>query len=222
MSADQTVRAYLADTIDRPEFIRRLRAIGVTAGAAFGFADALTGYRQALAANGETPPASGHAALSPAEYDLVEAIAERILPATDTPGAKEALAVNYIDIALAGANRSQLSRYQSGLAALQKHCTTALNKPFTALGPAEQDALLEDLEAGKLSDVEGGPAFFELMRRNVMEGFFCEPQYGGNHDMVGWKLVGFPGAQYGYADAYVNRVIDLPPVATTQAPGARG
>lgn len=165
-------------------------------------------------------PAGGHAALSPAEYDLLEAIAERILPTTDTPGAKEALAVNYIDIALAGANRAQLPRYRSGLAALQQHCIATLGKPFAALAPEAQDAVLEDLEAGKVRAVDGGSAFFGLMRRNVMEGFFCEPQYGGNHDMVGWKLVGFPGAQYGYADAYINRAIDLPPVATTRPPGA--
>jgi gluconate 2-dehydrogenase gamma chain len=51
-----------------------------------------------------------------------------------------------------------------------------------------------------------------------MEGFFCEPYYGGNRDMIGWKLVGFPGQQYGYKDAYINKVIDLSPVAFNGAP----
>jgi hypothetical protein len=31
--------------------------------------------------------------------------------------------------------------------------------------------------------------------------------------MIGWRLVGFPGQQAGYADAYVNKRVDLAPVA---------
>ncbi|MEJ0068963.1 MAG: gluconate 2-dehydrogenase subunit 3 family protein [Pseudomonadota bacterium] len=33
-----------------------------------------------------------------------------------------------------------------------------------------------------------------------MEGFFADPIYGGNRDMVGWKMIGFPGARYDYGD----------------------
>ena len=55
--------------------------------------------------------------------------------------------------------------------------------------------------------------FFEMVRYHVLEGVFCEPQYGGNKDMIGWRLVEFPGQQSGYADAYINKRVDLPPVA---------
>jgi gluconate 2-dehydrogenase gamma chain len=47
---------------------------------------------------------------------------------------------------------------------------------------------------------------------------FCEPQYGGNRDLVGWRLVGFPGQRYGYSDPYIDRVVDLPPVAVAGPP----
>jgi hypothetical protein len=30
--------------------------------------------------------------------------------------------------------------------------------------------------------------------------------------MMGWRLVDFPGQQFGYADAYVNKRVDLEPV----------
>ena len=36
---------------------------------------------------------------------------------------------------------------------------------------------------------------------------------GGNKDMLGWRLVGFPGQQFGYADAYINRAVDMEPMA---------
>ena len=31
--------------------------------------------------------------------------------------------------------------------------------------------------------------------------------------MIGWRLVDFPGQQFGYADAYVNQRVDLEPLA---------
>jgi gluconate 2-dehydrogenase gamma chain len=33
-----------------------------------------------------------------------------------------------------------------------------------------------------------------------MEGFFADPLYGGNKNMAGWKMIGFPGARYDYRD----------------------
>jgi gluconate 2-dehydrogenase gamma chain len=40
--------------------------------------------------------------------------------------------------------------------------------------------------------------FFAVIREHTMEGFFCDPLYGGNRGAVGWRLVGFPGVQWGY------------------------
>jgi len=33
------------------------------------------------------------------------------------------------------------------------------------------------------------------------EGTFCDPIYGGNLNLVGWKMIGYPGAQPAYSDA---------------------
>jgi gluconate 2-dehydrogenase gamma chain len=41
-------------------------------------------------------------------------------------------------------------------------------------------------------------SFFAVVREHAVEGFFCDPVYGGNRGAVGWRLVGFPGAQWGY------------------------
>ena len=60
-----------------------------------------------------------------------------------------------------------------------------------------------------------GARFFELMLANTMEGFFADPIYGGNRDMAGWKLIGFPGARYDYRDWVErhNEPYPLPPVS---------
>jgi gluconate 2-dehydrogenase gamma chain len=48
------------------------------------------------------------------------------------------------------------------------------------------------------TDLELLRFFFAVIREHTVEGYFCDPIYGGNRDAVGWKLVGFPGAQWGY------------------------
>jgi gluconate 2-dehydrogenase gamma chain len=40
--------------------------------------------------------------------------------------------------------------------------------------------------------------FFKTLRDDVIEGMFADPVYGGNKNMVGWKLIGYPGAQRAY------------------------
>jgi hypothetical protein len=164
-------------------------------------------------------PASGapsHQAwhiLSAAQAELLSAIAERIFPTTDTPGAVAAGAVSYIDTALADAYRAALPRYRRALRELDGYARGAKGRRFVDLSPDEQDVLLTDLEAGRASGVTDGAAFFVMVRDHVLEGIFGDPQYGGNHDLIGWQLVGFPGQRTGYPDAYINRVVDLAPVA---------
>jgi gluconate 2-dehydrogenase gamma chain len=60
-----------------------------------------------------------------------------------------------------------------------------------------------------------------MFLQNVIEGFFSDPIYGGNRDMVGWKLIGFPGARYDYRP-YVskhNQKLALEPVGIGGRPG---
>ena len=73
--------------------------------------------------------------------------------------------------------------------------------------------MLVDFETGAVPGFKPAADFFEILRCHVLEGVFCEPQYGGNRDMIGWRLVNFPGQQFGYADAYINKRVDLEPVS---------
>lgn len=144
------------------------------------------------------------------------AIAARIFPRTDTPGALEVGAVDYIEQALAGAYADSLPAYRGGLDALDGHCREAYGNTFAPLPAETQDTVLRDLETGA-APVVNGREFFEMARQHTLEGVFGDPQYGGNRDMAGWRMVGFPGQQHGYPDAYINRVVDMPP--RMEAPG---
>ncbi len=37
-----------------------------------------------------------------------------------------------------------------------------------------------------------------MLRDHTIEGMFSDPLYRGNRDMVGWKLIGYPGSQRAY------------------------
>ena len=151
--------------------------------------------------------------LSSEEMEILTAMAERIFPKTDTPGAVEIGAVHYIEIALAGDYAALAPLYRQGLRMLQRYARGRFAKHFIELSPAEQDAVLRDFESGAPDTFAQAAEFFETVRYHVLEGVFCEPQYGGNRDMTGWRLVDFPGQQFGYADAYIDRRVDLEPVS---------
>ena len=151
--------------------------------------------------------------LTARHYRTVEAAASRILPTTDTPGATEAGVVVYIDRALTEAYPEFAPLYREGCRALDRHARQRSARAFVDLAPEAQDAVLSSFEAGEAPDFRRAPLFFETLRKHTMEGFLGEPAYGGNRGLVGWRLVGFPGHQYGYDDAYIDREVDIEPVA---------
>ena len=158
-------------------------------------------------------PGESFKVLTSHEARSLEAIAERIFPQTDTPGAVEVGAVNYIDVALAGDYASLVPLYRKGLRAINRHARVKFGQRFSALGDDDKDAILSAFESGSIAGFKQAAEFFEMLRYHVLEGVFCEPQYGGNKDMIGWRLVDFPGQQSGYPDAYINKRVDLTPVA---------
>jgi gluconate 2-dehydrogenase gamma chain len=147
------------------------------------------------------------------ERRTLEAIAERIFPKTDSPGAVEIGAVDYIEIALAGDYAVLLPLYRGGLRALKRHAKGKCRGQFARLDGELQDDVLKDFESGAVAGFKKAAEFFETVKYHVFEGVFCEPHYGGNKNMDGWRVVGFPGQQWGYADAYINKPVDIEPVA---------
>ena len=151
--------------------------------------------------------------LTPEESKILAAVADRIFPQTETPGAVEIGAVQYIEIALAGAYAVLAPVYRRGLRAIERCAKAKFRRAFCLLSEAQKDEVLVDFETGAVPGFKLAVDFFEIVRCHVLEGVFCEPQYGGNRDMIGWRLVDFPGQQFGYADAYINKRVDLEPVA---------
>lgn len=182
--------APVARELSRWQFIERS---GVTAGAiiTLGLASSLPVLADAPAAPVE---AAGPVALMSGELTTLRAILARLLPHDALgPGAVEAGVDVYIDRALAGAYADLLPAYRQSLAAIDKGATAMGAASFAALSPAQRDALLKKVEAGKLAGVT--PQFFATLLEHTREGMFGDPMYGGNRNYVGWDLVGYPGVK---------------------------
>lgn len=146
------------------------------------------------------------------ERRTLEAVAERIFPQTESPGAVEIGAVDYIEIALAGDYAASLPLYRAGLRALNRHAKATCDGQFARLDGQQQDQVLKNFESGS-AEFNKAAEFFDMVKYHVFEGLFCEPHYGGNKNMNGWRAVGFPGQQWGYPDPYINKRVEIEPMA---------
>jgi gluconate 2-dehydrogenase gamma chain len=186
----------------------------------------------------ETP---GGPVFSAPEAPALQALVARLIPADElSVSGKDAGCAVFIDRQLAGeygtfsrlymqgpfekgtpmqGDQSELvprDRYRLGLAGLEAYSQKQFQKSFAALAADDQDKVLHGLEKGEIAlDGIDAKLFFQQVLGNTMEGFFADPVYGGNRDMVSWKMIGFPGARYDYRD-YIglhNQKLNLVPLS---------
>ncbi len=141
---------------------------------------------------------------NPNEAATIKAVMGRLLPGNaQDPGAVEAGAHIYLDRALGGTYLLQQVNYRRGIAAMDAYCQGKYSKNFADLTADQQDGVLTDMQKGTAAGFYGPSAqqFFGTLVQHMKEGTFADPVYGGNQNLVGWKMVGFPGAQVAYGDA---------------------
>jgi gluconate 2-dehydrogenase gamma chain len=179
------------------------------------------------------------------EAAFIEPAVARLIPADETgSGALEAEVPVFIDRQLGGAWGAGYQLYRSGPWSADAKSGLGYQLPFTpaelfrkalraltddlnkidrnglaALTPEKQDAYLTALEK-EPRDLGGVPSdtFFDSLLEMTIEGFFCDPVYGGNKDMVGWRLIGFPGAYANYYDLVDQHGVQYnrPPISLGQ------
>lgn len=131
---------------------------------------------------GQTGAWTQFAYFTPAQGVEVEAMAAQIFPTTDTPGAREAQAIIFIDTALVTFARGQQAVVAAGLDDLHKRVVAQGAASFASLSGEQQIALLTAIQT---------TPFFRAIRDLTIMGMFAAPQHGGNFNKVGWKLIGF-------------------------------
>src|SRR5699024_1150310 len=91
--------------------------------------------------------------------------------------------------------------FLEGIRAMEKQSQDKFDEGFAQLEAEQQDEILQLFEAGGI-DVSGvdSAQFFGLLRQTVIEGVYADPVYGGNRNMDGWRMKGFPGPRMAYYD----------------------
>jgi gluconate 2-dehydrogenase gamma chain len=129
----------------------------------------------------------------------IEAMAAQIIPTDETPGAREAHCVYFIDRALSTFARDSQPAYMQGLRDLQAKTQQLFPEA------SKFSALTSEQQIKTLTEIEKTP-FFNMVRTHTVIGFFARPVHGGNYDKIGWKLIGYDDslnhkAPFGYYDA---------------------
>ncbi|HEY5237185.1 MAG TPA: gluconate 2-dehydrogenase subunit 3 family protein [Rhizomicrobium sp.] len=191
-------------------------------------------------------PLQGYLFFTPTEALFVETAVSRLIPKDELgPGALECGVAVFIDRQLAGPYGQgdhfylkgpspsgeatqgwQMPKpadvYRSAIMEVNRYANDAHEGDFARLAAERQDEILKSLESGgaKLKGGIDSKAFFTLLLQNTMEGFFADPLYGGNRDMAGWKLIGFPGARYNNKPFVTQhgQAYPLPPVSLNGRP----
>lgn len=141
--------------------------------------------------------------LSEEQAQEFHAIATRIIPSDETPGAAEAGVIYFIDTVLGDDREAEYETLRIGLRELQVSAALRFNVSyFHELEPEQQDELLVEIEE---------TPFFRTIRFLTIAGMFSLPEYGGNRDNIGYELIGFEDRHawqppFGFYDAdYAER-----------------
>jgi gluconate 2-dehydrogenase gamma chain len=108
--------------------------------------------------------------------------------------------------------------YRRGLAALDSYVRGQYGSGLGDLGAADQAQVAKDLSEDHAAgfDEPGAKDFFHRVQEDTVRGLFGDPNYGGNRDFAGWKLVGYPGSHRAFtADDMHNERFNVAPQGLT-------
>jgi gluconate 2-dehydrogenase gamma chain len=143
----------------------------------------------------------------PDQYQMVEHLAEMIIPEDGAPGAKQAGVAEFIDFmvankvpvstsrdirstddALEAGSEAQV-RFVAGLAWMNARSQALFKNDFMQCSSDQQNSLLEELAYKEKfkPTTESGRAFFQMMREYTVVGFYTTK--------IGLETLGYPGLQ---------------------------
>ncbi|HJZ36246.1 MAG TPA: gluconate 2-dehydrogenase subunit 3 family protein [Solirubrobacterales bacterium] len=212
---ENSVATNNRDGVSRRAFMKRA---GVVAGGVALLGSLPAAMSQAAAgAKGVGAPG----ALTAPEMATLEGLLAQLLPKDSLgPGAVEAGVPDYIDRALAGSYKMLLPAYKSFLSTIEKAAEATGGSSFAVMPQDAQIKLIEAVESGKTPGVTAAAkteaeGFLQLVLEHMREGMFGDPMYGGNRDLAGWSLLGYPGIQLAVTEQLQEVDAKVPPTQMT-------
>jgi glucoside 3-dehydrogenase (cytochrome c) hitch-hiker subunit len=128
------------------------------------------------------------------QNETLVVLSDLIIPATDTPGAKEALVNRYIDLLLAAETPETQKSFLNSLAYLDGESMHRFKAAFRYLSREDQDDLLHGLAypsngsgwTGEAAGPDVGHGHFEALKGRIMTAYYSS--------QIGEKELGWDGA----------------------------
>jgi Gluconate 2-dehydrogenase subunit 3 len=110
----------------------------------------------------------------PERAAMLEALVDTILPATGTPGARQARVQVFVDLALRDCyTTAEQQVFLAGLEALAGECQARHGRSFEVCSPEERHALLAPLDAASYArDTGARGSFIRILKDLTLVGFF--------------------------------------------------
>jgi hypothetical protein len=124
---------------------------------------------------------------------ILRAVVDRLIPPDDFPGAWQAGVGDYLANQFGSDLVPLLDDYGAGLTALEAEARARFQSRFPLLTLEQQDAILKHIEAGEiLTSWDIDPSrFFNFLVNTTAEGFYSDPEQGGNRERISWSMTGF-------------------------------
>jgi gluconate 2-dehydrogenase gamma chain len=176
-------------------------------------------------ASSQTQPEPPLQYLNEDQHAFVVAAVDTLIPADElSPSGTDCGCATYIDRQLASAWGGGAKMYRggpyftgkpeqgyqlpltpaeffvAGIAGAREWTRKTYGADFERLEQNKRVEALKAMQEGKAEfDNFSSRAFFGRLYAMTMEGFFADPIYGGNRNMVSWRMLGFPGLPATYA-----------------------
>jgi len=131
--------------------------------------------------------------LTTLQQQTLRAVVDCLIPPDDYPGAYEAGVCDYLERLYQTDLLSQLEFCAVGLDSIDTESRFRFKAAFSDLTSALQSSILEAIETGNVFTPWPIPPsqFFDLLVTTTAEGYYSDPQQGGNRGSISWEMTGF-------------------------------
>lgn len=180
--------------MDRREVLRLLGSAAAISALPL---EAMTVIQQASA---QVAQSTGLKTLNPQQNATVTTIAELIIPATDTPGAKGAKVNEFIDLLLTEwFEPSETKEFLAGLADVDARSRKMFSAAFVDCTPAQQTELLKELDAAAME--------FSASQKQTMQSHGAPPPMNFFYQMKKLTLAGYYTSEIGFSQELGKSII---------------
>jgi len=125
--------------------------------------------------------------------ETLRAVVDCLIPPDDFPGAYDAGVCDYLERIFQTDLAAQSEFFLTGIDGIDAEALERFNQPFIQLTP---DQKLTTLAAIESNDVKtpwpiSPSLFFEMLVNTTAEGYYSDPQQGGNRNCSSWLMTGF-------------------------------